>query len=354
MEKNKLPIIELDEPTRLWLEEVYHYTKKNKRPTQRQIWSKLKGKIPKDFNPISIDERLSNASGDSITIMGIIAIEKNYSIIKKADSLIFALRDYWDDNPEINEVQVSLIAEKCKIDSVEASIILQLAAEYGRFYRSAGVTPQGIGLVSISIGESGEGYGQYVAFDGLENWIYNYLKHKDENRKKDELFFKSQSPIEEPSSQIGISPIFKSRISNVNSGLCFVLMPFTEEWSNRVYQSLIKQSIEQLGLQCLRADNMRGPIIIEDIWTQINQAAIIIADVTNKNPNVMYELGIVHTLGKPAILVTQDVSTRPFDFMHLRHYEYKDHFDGFQKFGEELKEIIKDVYRTNYPHISRF
>ena len=145
------------------------------------------------------------------------------------------------------------------------------------------------------------------------------------------------------------SPIFRSKIERVNTGICFVLMPFSEDWSKRVYDLLIKKNVEAMGLQCLRADNLNGPIVIEDIWTQINQAGIIIADVTHKNANVMYELGIVHTLGKPAVLITQEIDKIPFDFSHLRHYPYKDNAESFNSFGVELKEIIIDIYKNIYP-----
>jgi nucleoside 2-deoxyribosyltransferase len=125
-------------------------------------------------------------------------------------------------------------------------------------------------------------------------------------------------------------------------------MPFTEPWSDRVYSKLIRKNVEELGIQCLRADNLRGQIIIEDIWAKINQSAFIIADVTNKNANVMYELGIVHTVGKPTILITQDISQNPFDVSHLRHYSYKDNIDSFETFGNELQSIIKDMYINHY------
>jgi len=116
----------------------------------------------------------------------------------------------------------------------------------------------------------------------------------------------------------------------------------------RVYEELIRKNVEDLGIQCLRADNLTGQIIIEDIWTKINQCAFIIADVTNRNPNVMYELGIVHTIGKPTILMTQDVSSIPFDFTHLRHYEYEDNSDGFREFSERLPQIIRNIYKERY------
>ena len=93
---------------------------------------------------------------------------------------------------------------------------------------------------------------------------------------------------------------------------------------------------------------MNGPIIIEDIWTKINQCAIIVADLTAKNPNVLYEVGIVHAIGKPALLLTQDLSDIPFDFKHLRHYEYQDNSEGFKKFTSNFPVIFKDVYKQYY------
>lgn len=87
---------------------------------------------------------------------------------------------------------------------------------------------------------------------------------------------------------------------------------------------------------------------MEDIWTKINQAAFIIADVTGKNPNVMYELGIAHTIGKPVILITQNTKSIPFDFTHLRHFKYEDNSDGKEKFAKELRRVIPEIYREAY------
>jgi hypothetical protein len=76
MNDHKLPILELNDFERLWLEELYGYVKKNIRPTYRQIWSKLIGKIPKDFTPAIIDQTLCDITGERITLLGVIAIER--------------------------------------------------------------------------------------------------------------------------------------------------------------------------------------------------------------------------------------------------------------------------------------
>ncbi len=90
-----------------------------------------------------------------------------------------------------------------------------------------------------------------------------------------------------------------------------------------------------------KSDKCHGPIIMEDIWVSINQAAFIVSDVTGKNPNVMYELGIAHTFAKPTILITQNVSDLPFDCKYLRHLEYKNELEGYQAFKDRFRDMIK-------------
>ena len=131
----------------------------------------------------------------------------------------------------------------------------------------------------------------------------------------------------------------------------FVLMPFTLGWSNRVWQRIKEISHEQ-NFGCKRADDIYGHNILEDIWTAINESAVIIADVTGRNPNVMYEVGIAHTLGKSVILLTQEVNDIPFDFRGYRHIDYTDDVDGFAKLTRELPNFLRERHRGDSPLIS--
>lgn len=90
------------------------------------------------------------------------------------------------------------------------------------------------------------------------------------------------------------------------------------------------------------------PIIMEDIWVKINQSAFVIADVTGKNPNIMYELGIVQSIGKPAILITQEMDKIPFDTIDFRHYEYEDIPGGYEELGNIFRKKIEKIYKENY------
>lgn len=139
---------------------------------------------------------------------------------------------------------------------------------------------------------------------------------------------------------ISVDPIFHERRFVFDKKLVFVLMPFSEPWSDRVWEKL-EEIIQSKSLRAERADNRYGFIITEDIWTGIMEARLIICDTTGWNPNVFYELGIAHTLGKPVILLTQPTHHLPFDTQGLRHLIYTDNPDGMRKLEEELPKWIE-------------
>lgn len=113
-----------------------------------------------------------------------------------------------------------------------------------------------------------------------------------------------------------------SALLTSSSNLCFVLMPFGDPFDS-VYREVIKPQIYETGLESLRADEVFTPgSIMEQIRSAIQQARICIADLTGRNPNVLYELGIAQTLGKPTVLLTQDTADIPFDLKQYRMIVY--------------------------------
>jgi len=133
----------------------------------------------------------------------------------------------------------------------------------------------------------------------------------------------------------------------VDLKLCFVLMPFKEEM-DRLYTAVIKTAAEECGLVSKRADEIRGTReIMQDIVESICKARVIIVDLTGSNPNVFYELGIAHTLGKDTILISQkEATTIPFDIYHIRRIEYENTASGKQKLRRDLALTIKKILGT--------
>jgi hypothetical protein len=103
--------------------------------------------------------------------------------------------------------------------------------------------------------------------------------------------------------------------------ICFVLMPFRPQFAS-AYES-IRRAVESAGFLARRADEIfETRSIVQLIYEQLGRAELIVADLTERNPNVFYELGYAHALGKSTILVTQDAGDVPFDLRHRQHVLY--------------------------------
>lgn len=120
----------------------------------------------------------------------------------------------------------------------------------------------------------------------------------------------------------------------------FVIMPFTETWSDDVYL-ILKDTCKDINANITRADEILGSyVIIEDIITQIKTSDIIIADISVRNANVYYELGFAHALGKKVILIAQDGVEAPFDIASIRYIIYDLSYKSIRKFKQKLADTI--------------
>ncbi len=125
---------------------------------------------------------------------------------------------------------------------------------------------------------------------------------------------------------------------------CFVIMPFGG-WKDKYYQGIFRPAIENAGLEPRRADDLYRPgSIMNHIWAYTQEAKVILADLTGKNPNVFYELGLAHAIAKPVILVSESVEDIPFDLRDLRVIGYdKDDPNWGSLLRERITESIKET-----------
>lgn len=87
--------------------------------------------------------------------------------------------------------------------------------------------------------------------------------------------------------------------------------------------------------------------IIDQIWQGINAAKVLLAELTTRNPNVFYELGLAHALQKPVVLISSNNDDVPFDLKHIRviYYDVTDPFWG-QKLLEKVAENIVSALKN--------
>jgi hypothetical protein len=124
--------------------------------------------------------------------------------------------------------------------------------------------------------------------------------------------------------------------------LVSVMMPFSAEFKE-VYTAL-QSAVAAENLQCRRADDFwEHHAIMQDIVNLFARARIVICDCTGRNPNVFYEAGIAHTLGKEVIIITQSAEDVPFDLRHLRYISYLNNREGRRKLSEDIRARIKTL-----------
>jgi hypothetical protein len=137
-------------------------------------------------------------------------------------------------------------------------------------------------------------------------------------------------------------------VSVSSKDTCFIVMPFAEP-HGAYYDKIFKPAIEKAGMRPVRADaEIFGTgKIMDQVWRGINAAKVLVAELTTRNPNVFYELGLAHALRKPVVLVSSNEDDVPFDLHHIRviYYDVNDPFWG-QKLIEKVAENILSAIKN--------
>jgi hypothetical protein len=112
---------------------------------------------------------------------------------------------------------------------------------------------------------------------------------------------------------------------------CFVIMPISDAPGyepghfGRVYEHLLKPAIIAAGYEPKRADDtVKTDYIVVGIIRMIVDSEMVLCDISARNPNVMYELGIRHAFNKPVVLVKDVMTEKMFDIQGLRYTEYNE------------------------------
>jgi hypothetical protein len=152
--------------------------------------------------------------------------------------------------------------------------------------------------------------------------------------------------------------------------ICFIIMPFSlakvngielnEKTLKFIYQDVIKKAVSEYkdnGKEIFtdnitRYESKIGSII-DGIANQLNKADLVIADLSGMNPNVMYELGVRHSLRRGTIIITQNLESIPSDLRDYMCVGYKfsnntiDQNDNYFHFKEQLHTTIKELFSTD-------
>jgi len=185
-------------------------------------------------------------------------------------------------------------------------------------------------VITFEIGEAFNRFQSHLKFSLTEHIENERRMHEKEVEDKEYL---------------KVKPIFSLGTNRLLSPHVFVIMPFQEQLM-QIYYDHILTVCRANKLQSYKADDIFAPnAIIDDIWQCIKNAKLIICDCTYKNPNVFYELGIAHAIGKKVICITQNESDIPFDIKHIRYIKYEFTPRGMIEFEKILDKYIKEEFK---------
>lgn len=142
--------------------------------------------------------------------------------------------------------------------------------------------------------------------------------------------------------EMGISPVKIEE--NSNTAVC--LMPFHKQF-DKVYEN-IKEACSLSGFKCLRSDDeFISGNILRNIVKLIVESRVVIAVINGRNPNVMYEIGLAHALGKNVIMVAEykQVGDIPFNIAPNKFILYRNWGELKEQLSKSLKILINDKSR---------
>lgn len=133
---------------------------------------------------------------------------------------------------------------------------------------------------------------------------------------------------------------------------CFVIMPIsdTDGYDKghfaKVYNDIIKPAIESAGYKSIRADEVVSSNLIQlDIVERLISAPLAICDISSRNPNVFYELGLRHAFNKPVVLMKDNITPNAFDISSFRYIEYTKEM-GYRDVTSVIKQLKEAISST--------
>lgn len=136
---------------------------------------------------------------------------------------------------------------------------------------------------------------------------------------------------------------------------CFIIMPISDQDGydkghfNRVYEHLIKPACMKAGFKPIRADEeVKTNYIVVDIIRKILDSEMVLCDLSAKNPNVLYELGLRQAFNRKVVLIKDKKTNRIFDIQGLRTIDYDENLriDEVNKSIDQLSKTLVETHQS--------
>ena len=288
---------------RLWLLEIF---KGNN--SRRKIRAKLWKQIEPDFDPNSIDQSLF--WGSTLSLIGIWYIDSKSALFGQVDKLIKTIKEQIINNPDLESISSEELSKFTAIPQEDVELALHYMCQLGHFFSSASGKSDKPGYTKLDFSDE-------KAFD-------DYLRYRSLDELLEERFNSAHKTLKSvPSDSLYAAiPVAKSEI---RKGTAFIIMPIDPDRPElEDINNTIKEVCSKFGIKAYRSDEIEHQERITDvILDEIKSCEFLIADLTLEKPNVYYEVGYSHAIGKNPILFRKEGTKVHFDLSVHNVPEYK-------------------------------
>ncbi len=318
----------LTEDQRLWMTEVYQSQEFDIKKTK----VKLYGKIPQNFDVNKIDQRLYRY--DHLTLIGIWQIDPDSKIFDEVAQIISKIKEMIFASPGIDRVSATDLAEKTGLPEQEVEVALRLMADLGKFMGGASGSSNNRGYSSLSFPTQDDGYDAYLSYENLNDLMEEFYTWKPSTSVGGAVAnWFPQNPM------IGVTASDEVR---QKTNTAFIIMPIdsSKPELQDVLKS-IKTICARFDISAVRADEIEHQQQITDVvLQQIRECEFLIADLSLERPNVYYEIGYAHAMGKRPILFRKKGTQLHFDLSIHNAREFENMTELEKKLESYFEEVM--------------
>jgi len=289
----------------VWLRELQRRSAAGLPPNNREMMVALREVLPKGFTPSDVNPRF--LTGPRLSIEGLLAVGDQAGLIPEVESAIHFIRSRLMQYPDLAQISADDVARALNIPSTRAEYVLLLIASPGSFIAAAAGSPNGYSWIGFAGRD--DVLAAYLGFDSVEATIAKW-NHATTSERAPALAHQELPAI-----------------NTVVRDTVFILMSMDpQDPALTDVHKTIREVCGEFGLHASRIDDIEHSDRITDrVLEQIHSAEFIVADLSGERPNVYYEIGYAHALGKRPVLVRRTGTRLHFDLIVHNAPEYQHH-----------------------------